>query len=1143
MSRKGLRGRADLARALVTSDAADEQRLLRIALALGYERDELPLPETSVAAPLLPTPPLGELAIDQRPLVDVPFFYAARFTPRDVRGQQAAEPESPEPVAYQGWRERPTDLPPYPALAPWRILEPQLRACLAPAVASREIDAARAVERLAQAELLERFPTRERRRWARRLRVVLDRNLHLVPYWLDQEVVTAGLRRLLPNSDIQTLVLDAASGRFRSADDPDQPLVDPEAADEPLLVLGDLGLLGTRVAGDALMWRRLAERLGRGRAMVLSPADPALFPPDLRASWQIVGWDAAARGAVVPLAEQRSMAERLLRLVSPAVRVEPGLLRAVRRRVMPAAPASVEALAWRHPAMMHGSSVAGTMDLERRQALRAAFEREDAAIRRQVLELIRVWHAGLDAAVWLEEVLDLPEGSAGLVPAPDRDDARRYFQALRQRRRAGGGEALGRDVRAWLGRVGARTAAAWQDAAFREVVWSVKQHDPSFTPPVPPGKLPVEGAPVGSIALAQRGDRLALEAGLTTTGSLFGLLPSDDGLVELVADEGWRPIWGGDRPPGWVSDFGEDQYGKWLEFRVGDVVQRMRWIPPGSFLMGSPVSEEGRLDWEGPQREVTLADGFWLFATPVTQALYDAVTGRNPSRFKSPDRPVEQVTWHDAQSFLEQINATLPGLDLGLPSEAQWEYACRAGTTTAFSFGETVSRDHVHFDGDGTVPVGSLPPNPWGLFEMHGNVHEWCEDRWHWREGHDGAPTDGTARLDETPEVDTRRVLRGGSWAGGRGEYWTGKELPSGQKARYCRAASRGGASASGANGSIGFRCARRAIGHAESRRRASDARVTLGGGADRVHLPSGPFVLRTDLAELALARLTKADVGWAAGLGRDRFGLWADLVVEGVRQRLRWIPPGRFLMGAPGDEAGRWEDEGPRHAVTIGEGFWLFDTPVTQALWVAVTGDNPSAFKSPERPVEQVSFDDVRGFLGRVNEQVPGLGLVLPSEAMWEYACRAGTATAVWTGPLAILGERDAPGLDPIAWYGGNSGHGFELDDGYDSSDWPEKQYPHEKAGTRPVELKAANPWGLHDMLGNVWEWCADDWHDSYDGAPADGSAWLGPASKAGGRVRVIRGGSWSGHARIVRAAFRSRFHEGPRIDLLGFRCARGQG
>ena len=183
-----------------------------------------------------------------------------------------------------------------------------------------------------------------------------------------------------------------------------------------------------------------------------------------------------------------------------------------------------------------------------------------------------------------------------------------------------------------------------------------------------------------------------------------------------------------------------------------------------------------------------------------------------------------------------------------------------------------------------------------------------------------------------------------------------------------------------------------------------------------------------------------------------------------------------------------------------------------------------------------------MQGFLARVNERVPGLGRVLPSEAQWEYACRAGTETAVWTGPLEILGTHNAPALDPIAWYGGNSGERFDLGNGWDSSEWPDKQYPHTTAGTQRVALKAANPWGLYDMLGNVWEWCADDWHDSYGGAPTDGSAWHAAASTSVERRHVVRGGSWDVQARSVRAASRDWDPSDDRTVNLGFRCARDQ-
>jgi formylglycine-generating enzyme required for sulfatase activity len=224
----------------------------------------------------------------------------------------------------------------------------------------------------------------------------------------------------------------------------------------------------------------------------------------------------------------------------------------------------------------------------------------------------------------------------------------------------------------------------------------------------------------------------------------------------------------------------------------------------------------------------------------------------------------------------------------------------------------------------------------------------------------------------------------------------------------------------------------------------------------------------------------------WASEWGEDRRGVFVAFTVDDIAQRLRWIPADVFRMGSPGDEPGRWDDEGPRHTVYITQGFWLSDTPCTQALWEAVMGENPARFKSPKRPVEQVSWDDVQGFLTRINERAPGLELCLPTEAQWEHACRAGTDTALYTGPIEILGENNAPALDPIAWYGGNSGVNFELEEGYDSSGWAQTQYPNPKSGTHPVKGKLPNPWGLCDMLGNVWEWCADGLRD-YDERPAE--------------------------------------------------------
>jgi formylglycine-generating enzyme required for sulfatase activity len=273
----------------------------------------------------------------------------------------------------------------------------------------------------------------------------------------------------------------------------------------------------------------------------------------------------------------------------------------------------------------------------------------------------------------------------------------------------------------------------------------------------------------------------------------------------------------------------------------------------------------------------------------------------------------------------------------------------------------------------------------------------------------------------------------------------------------------------------------------------------------------------------------------WAAAAGCDAFGVWAEVAVRGVRFKLRRVPGGRFLMGSPPFEAGRNRDEEQRRVELTGH--WMAETAVTQALWQAVMGENPSRFVDPQRPVEQVSWDDCQRFVARLNELVPGLSVSLPTEAQWEYACRAGEAAATYAGEMEILGDNNAPVLDAIAWYGGNSGVGFELADGWDSSDWPEKQHPHERAGTRRVSEKRPNGLGLYDMLGNVYEWCADWYGDYPRGLVHD------PTGPETGDVRVLRGGSWVSFARYVRAAYRIHVRPGDRSGHVGCRLSRGQG
>ncbi len=221
----------------------------------------------------------------------------------------------------------------------------------------------------------------------------------------------------------------------------------------------------------------------------------------------------------------------------------------------------------------------------------------------------------------------------------------------------------------------------------------------------------------------------------------------------------------------WMSNEGTDNFGRWAEFEVRGIVQRMRWITPGEFWMGSPETEKQRRANEQRHR-VIHTQGFWLADTACTQALWQAVGCSNPSEFTGyPLRPVEQVSWAAVQQdFLPRLNILVPGLDLCLPTEAQWEYACRAGTTTPFSFGENLFTAQANFDGNhpyvnaakggyrvATVPVKSLPPNAWGLYEMHGNVWEWCADGYGPYGADDAIDPKGVAGA-------ASRVLRGGSW-------------------------------------------------------------------------------------------------------------------------------------------------------------------------------------------------------------------------------------------------------------------------------------------------------------------------------------------------------------------------------------------
>ena len=226
-----------------------------------------------------------------------------------------------------------------------------------------------------------------------------------------------------------------------------------------------------------------------------------------------------------------------------------------------------------------------------------------------------------------------------------------------------------------------------------------------------------------------------------------------------------------------------------------------------------------------------------------------------------------------------------------------------------------------------------------------------------------------------------------------------------------------------------------------------------------------------------------------------------------GVKLRMVLIPAGEFLMGSPDSDKYAEDDEKPQHRVRIAQPFYLGEHVVTQEQWEAVMGGNPSNFKGPNNPVENVSWDDCQKFLDKLNRR-PGnqAGVFqLPTEAQWEYACRAGSTTNY------CFGDEES-GLGEYAWYGANSG-----------------------SKTHPVGEKKPNAWGLYDMHGNVWEWCAD-WHDGgyYARSPIDD-----PTGPTGSSDRVFRGGGWNRPAGLCRSASRRSRWPGRRYFTLGLRIS----
>jgi hypothetical protein len=719
--------------------------------------------------------------------------------------------------------------PPQSPLLPWSRLWPFLKTALGAQQTTRTLDLPRILARLARAQTLRYLPRQQRHGWAAESQLIVDYAEPLLPFWTDFNQLCRRLRRLRGARGLRFIAFPDGDpggrcwrhdGREWRESGSSGPVFSASAT---VLVLSDLGCNDPSDVRRR-QWRHLGARLRRVgcRPVALMPSPPRWWDGELTRLFYPVCWDRAAPRLPRRLDPRRSApasseraesdpgADRLLALLAPAIRIEPALLRAVRYR-LPAREADVggEAAAWNHP-KVHATPLAFYYDPEAVAGYRRAFQDQDAGLRREVADLIVAHHRHLSPAIGHEERW-LLANLEGACDVPAQRFMARIVRMLRDRN-----DAMAESVQAWVGRLTPRQhEAMWQDAALaaawalvnqtalREgrvtpppgldlgrVSWvfgpdralkhyTLRQRGPALyleaaAPAAPASDLDTPGSPVadlGAIAPHVQVQRLEADGtvcqepiqpfGQAISLPASGRLRIKTDYQELILDSIERPKW--------AETIGRDEYGLYADFRIGNVVQRLRWIVPGEFLMGSPESEAERLDSE-TQHRVILTQGYWLADTACTQALWQAVLGDNPSGFKGEDRPVENVSWDDAQRFIARLNELAPGGGFRLPTEAEWEYACRAGMTTAFWFGDQITPEQVNYDGnypyaggpkgqyrEQTVAVKALPCNGWGLYQMHGNVWEWCQD-WF------GDYPAETVVDPAGPAGGVRRVLRGGSW-------------------------------------------------------------------------------------------------------------------------------------------------------------------------------------------------------------------------------------------------------------------------------------------------------------------------------------------------------------------------------------------
>ncbi len=503
------------------------------------------------------------------------------------------------------------------------------------------------------------------------------------------------------------------------------------------------------------------------------------------------------------------------------------------------------------------------------------------------------------------------------------------------------------------------------------------------------------------------------------------------------------------------------------------------WCEKGTFTMGQNDGEWAPSKDEEPRRKITLTKGFWLAKYETTQGQWKSVMGANPSHFTGDDNlPVEMVSWKACREFAEKAGAAL-GAKMRLPTEAEWEYACRAGTRTTYYWGYQAHTKKANYDGADsfhperslpsvgkTVKTGSYEPNPWGFYDMAGNVAEWCEDDWLEK------PSAKNAKdpLYKGERTDIK-VYRGGAW---KGQKFT------------CRSAERSWFSSANERNWLGVRF------------------VLEDMVPDAVSPSSSP-----QSASAAAKPVPKASSGRLKS-GVER---WL-LLPGGAKMAMIYCEPGEYTMGRAYANDGDYLE--PQIQIKLTKGFWLSKYETTQDQWQSVMGSNPSTdeFKGGDIPVHNVSWNDVQEFVRKVESANAGCGARLPTEAEWEYACRAGATTFYPWGDSLNGDKANVKGDEPFGT--GEKG-----------------PYLRKLA---PVGFYSANAWGFCDTIGNVGEWCLD-WYESRGRKTP--RSMVDPVGPDAGKSHVIRGGDFKDRAKDTRACSRSYGKPDAKGEQVGFRLA----